>query len=51
MAQFGIALLGMRTVEDSAMDDLGVFPYGLFGTENMMGNQGCVLTPKTTERA
>lgn len=40
MSQFGIALLRMRTVEDSAMDDPRLFPCGLFGTENMMGKPG-----------
>ena len=40
MRQFEIALLRMCTVEDLATDDLSMFPYGLFGTENMMKKPG-----------
>jgi hypothetical protein len=40
MAQFGIALLRMCTVEDSVIGDLRVLPYGLFGTESILGKPG-----------
>jgi hypothetical protein len=40
MSQFEIAVLRRCTVKDSAIDDLKVLPYGLSGTENMMGKPG-----------